>query len=174
MKNQNAISENNETTYGRHGDISKKFYYGRVNQKDNLGKSFSFSVTNHLEEGKKYKFRFACKCKAGFLNITETHYDQTPEQFIGSTYGFVENVQVWIDADEPTDYHKGLWVNVLSTKGKRFYSIDKSFLLHLRVGNIHNAWKKMVDFDLWKRMESQTHADYAYRMNNVVAEEVAA
>ena len=65
MKNQNAISENNETTYGRHGDISKNFHYGRVNQKDNLGKSFSFSVTNHLEEGKEYKFRYACKCKAG-------------------------------------------------------------------------------------------------------------
>ncbi len=173
MKNRNAICVNNEldTTPDQ---VSKKFYYGRVHQLDNLGKRLSFMVTNHLEEGKEYKFRYACKCKAGFLNINETNYPQTPEQFIGSTYGFVENVQVWIDAEEPTDHYKGLWVNVLSTKGKKFYSIDKSFLLHLKVGNIHNAWKKMVDFILWERMEAKTHADYAYTMNNVVTEEVAA
>jgi len=87
-------------------------------------------VTNHLEEGKKYKFRFTAKCKAGFLNISETNYDQTPEQFIGSTYGFLENVQVWKESDEPTEHHKGVWLNVLTTKGKRFYSIEKSFLLN--------------------------------------------
>ena len=107
-------------------------------------------------------------------NISETNYDQTPEQFIGSTYGFLENVQVWKEADNPTDNHKGLWLNVLTTKGKRFYSIEKSFLLNLKVGNVHNAWKKMVDFDLWKSMNTKTHADYAYQMNNVATEEVAA
>jgi predicted small integral membrane protein len=174
MENQNSISLNNETTYGRHGDVAKNFYYGRVHQKDNLGKSFSFMVTNHLEEGKKYKFRYVCKCKAGFLNIVESHYDKTPESFISGTYGFVDNVQVWKEADEPTEHHKGLWINVLTTKGKRFNSIDKSFLLHLKVGNVHNAWKKMVDYDLWNKMESKSHADYAYKMNNVATEEVAA
>jgi len=156
MSNQNSITVNNETTYGSHGDISKNFYYGRVNQNDNLGKRFNFMVTNHLEEGKKYKFRYISKCKAGFQNISETNYDQTPEQFIGSTYGFL------------------VWLNVLTTKGKKFYSIEKSFLLNLKVGNIHNAWKKMVDYDLWNRMNTKTHADYAYRMNNVATEEVAA
>jgi len=165
MKNQNSINVNNETTYGRHGDISKNFNYGRVSQKDNLGKQFNFTVTNHLEEGKKYKFRYIAKCKAGFQNIS---------QFIGSTYGFLENVQVWKEADNPTEHHKGIWLNVLTTKGKRFYSIEKSFLLNLKVGNIHNAWKKMVDYDLWNRMESKSHADYAYQMNNVATEEVAA
>ena len=30
------------------------------------------------------------------------------------------------------------------------------------------------DYDLWNRMGSKTHADYAYRMNNVVTEEVTA
>jgi len=113
MKNQNSINVNNETTYGRHGDISKNFNYGRVSQKDNLGKQFNFTVTNHLEEGKKYKFRYIAKCKAGFQNISETNYDETPEQFIGSTYGFLENVQVWKEADNPTEHHKGIWLNVL-------------------------------------------------------------
>ena len=39
---------------------------------------------------------------------------------------------------------------------------------------MHNAWKKMVDFDLWKSMNTKTHADYPYKMNNVATEEVAA
>lgn len=172
MNNQNTIRVNNSTTYG--DTVEKKFHYGRVSQKDNTGKLFSFMVSNHMEEGKKYKFRFTAKCKAGFVNINETHYDQTPEQFISSTYGFLENVQVWVDSETPTESHKGIWLNVLTTKGKRFYSIDKSFLLNLKVGNIHNAWKKMVDFDLWKSMNTKTHADYTYQMNNVATEEVAA
>ena len=174
MKNQNSIRLNNETTYGRHDETSKRFYYGKVIQKDNTGKRLEFSVSNHLEEDKKYKFRYTAKCRAGFLNINETNYDQTPKEFIGSTYNFLENVQVWKEADEPTERHKGIWLNVLTTKGKKFHSIDKNFLLNLRVGNMHNAWKKMVDFDLWKRMGTKTHADYAYQMNNVATEEVAA
>ena len=171
MNNLNVIRLNNSTN---DNSVDKKFYYGRVFQKDNTGKRFDFMVTNHMEEGKKYKFRYTSKCKAGFVTICETNYETTPEQFIGSTYGFLENVQVWIESENPTDTHKGIWLNVLTTKGKKFYSIDKNFLLNLKVGNIHNAWKKMVDFDLWKRMESKTHADYAYKMNNVATEEVAA
>jgi hypothetical protein len=174
MENQNSIRLNNETTYGRHDESSKRFYYGKVIQKDNTGKRLEFSVSNHLEEDKKYKFRYTAKCRAGFLNICETNYDQTPKEFIESTYNFLENVQVWRESDESTGRHKGMWLNVLTTKGKKFHSIDKNFLLNLRVGNIHNAWKKMVDYDLWKRMGTKTHADYSYQMNNVATEEVAA
>ena len=58
MKNRNAICVNNEldTTPDQ---VSKKFYYGRVHQLDNLGKRLSFMVTNHLEEGKEpHEFMF--------------------------------------------------------------------------------------------------------------------
>ena len=171
MNNLNAIRVNNETN---NNPVDKKFYYGRVFQKDNTGKLFDFMVTNHMEEDKKYKFRYITKCKAGFQIISETNYEHTPKEFIGSTYGFLENVQVWVEYDNPTGTNKGLWLNVLTTKGKKFHSIDKNFLLNLKVGNMHNAWKKMVDFDLWKRMGTKTHADYAYKMNNVATEEVAA
>lgn len=161
MNNQNAIRRNSE---------DRGFGYGKVSQYDNTGKYFEFSVTNHLDENKKYKFRYTAKCKAGFLNISETRYDETPKQFIQNTYGFLENVQVWKEFENG----EGLWLNVLCTKGKRFYSIDKNFLLNLTVSNMHNAWKKMVDYNLWKRMGTKTHADYAYKMNNVATEEVAA
>ena len=173
MNNQNAIRENQPST-GRHSSIDNQFGYGKVSQYDNTGKYFEFSVTNHLEEEKKYKFRYTVKCKAGFLIISETRWDQTPKEFIEGTYGFLENVQVWSESENPTEDHKGIWLNVLCTKGKKFYSIDKSFLLNLTVSNMHHAWKKMVDFDLWKRMGSTTHADYPYKMNNVATEEVAA
>ena len=171
MNNLNAIRVNNETI---NNPVDKKFNYGRVFQKDNTGKLFDFMVTNHMEEDKKYKFRYITKCKAGFQIISETNYEQTPKQFISDTYGFLENVQVWVEYDNPTETNKGLWLNVLTTKGKKFHCIDKNFLLNLKVGNMHNAWKKMVDFDLWKRMGTKTHANYAYKMNNVATEEVAA
>jgi len=161
MDNQNVIRKNSE---------DRGFGYGKVCQQDNSGKYLEFSVTNHLEEDKKYKFRYVAKCKAGFLNITESPYEETPKQFIQNTYNFLDNVQVWKEFENG----KGLWLNVLCTKGKKFYSIDKSFLLNLTVSNMHNAWKKMVDFNLWKKVGAKTHADYAYKMNNVATEEVAA
>ena len=54
MKNQNSIRLNNETTYGRHDETSKRFYYGKVIQKDNTGKRLEFSVSNHLEEERSF------------------------------------------------------------------------------------------------------------------------
>ena len=173
MNNQNVIRKNQPST-GRHSEIDNQFGYGKVSQYDNTGKYFEFSVTNHLKEDKKYKFRYTVKCKAGFLIISETRWDQTPKEFIEGTYGFLENVQVWRESENPTEDHKGIWLNVLCTKGKKFYSIDKSFLLNLTVSNMHHAWKKMVDYDLWNRMGTKTHADYPYKMNNVATEEVAA
>ena len=164
---KNVIQKSKPST----DEISNQFSYGKVTQSDNTGKPLKFTVTHHLEADKKYKFRYTAKCRAGFLTISETNYDQTPEAFIGSNYAFLENVQVWIDAVNPSDNYKGLWVNVLTTKGKKFYSIDKHFLLNLTVGNMHNAWKKMVDYDLWKKMGTKTHADYPYKMNTTIAKE---
>ena len=92
-----------------------------MHQLDNLGKYvYLLCVTNHLEEGKKYKFRYACKCKAGFLNISmRPTMIKLLNNLLVLPMDFVENVQVWIDAEEPTDHYKGLWINVLSTKGKK-------------------------------------------------------
>jgi len=63
MENQNSIKKNNETIYGRHDESAKRFYYGKVIQKDNTGKRLEFSVSNHLEEDKKYKFRYTAHMK---------------------------------------------------------------------------------------------------------------
>jgi predicted small integral membrane protein len=138
---------------------SNTVFFGSVTQKDNKGKYLKFTVSNHLEEGVEYKFRYTCKCRAGFLNIN--NQTATPEQFISSTYAFLDNVQVLKKFDDGTEH----WFNVLTTKGGKFHSIDKAFLNHLKVTHMHNAWKKMVDYDLWKNMNTKTHASYAYKIN---------
>ena len=134
-------------------------FFGSVTQKDNKGKRLKFTVSNHLEEGVKYQFRYTCKCRAGFLNISEQ--SATPEEFISSTYAFLDNVQVLKKFDDGSK----LWCNVLCTKGGKFYSIDKTFLNHLKVTHMHNAWKKMVDYDLWKSMNTSSHDSYVYKLN---------
>ena len=87
---KNVIQKSKPST----DEISNQFSYGKVTQSDNTGKPLKFTVTRHLEADKKYKFRYTAKCRAGFLTISETNYDQTPEAFIGSNYAFLENVQV--------------------------------------------------------------------------------
>jgi len=140
-------------------ESSNAVFAGTVTQKDNKGKHLKFTVSNHLKEGVEYTFRYTCKCRAGFLNIS--NQTATPEQFISSTHAFLDNVQVLKKFDDGTAY----WFNVLTTKGGKFHSIDKEFLNHLTVGHMHAAWKKMVDYDLWKRMNSKSHASYAYKKN---------
>ena len=134
-------------------------FFGSVTQKDNKGKYLKFTVSNHLEEGVKYQFRYTCKCRAGFLNISEQ--SATPEEFISSTYAFLDNVQFLKKFDDGSEH----WFNVLCTKGGKFYSIDKTFLNHLKVTHMHNAWKKMVDYDLWKNMNTSSHDSYVYKLN---------
>ena len=134
-------------------------HYGNVHQKDNKGKYLRFSISNHLKEGVEYKFRYVCKCRAGFLNISEQ--TTTPEEFISSTYAFLDNVQVLKKYDDGSEH----WFNVLTTKGGRFLSIDKAFLNNLKVTHMHNAWKKMVDFSLWKQVGAENHSHFAYKPN---------
>ena len=37
---------------------SNSVFFGSVTQKDNKGKYLKFTVSNHLEEGVEYKFRY--------------------------------------------------------------------------------------------------------------------
>ena len=140
--------------------LTSAVFAGQFEQEDNKGKRIAFSISNHLVEGKTYKFRYVSKCKAGFLNIFQT--ETTPENFIQGTYGFCDNVQFLREFEDGSE---SLWMNVLTTKGGKFHSIDLTFLMNLKVSNMHNAWKKMVDYKLWKRMNSSSHASFAYKMN---------
>jgi hypothetical protein len=53
---------------------------------------------------------------------------------------------------------KPYWFNVLTTKGGKWYSIDKGILEVLTVGDMHGAFPKMVDWNIWKRMNTKFHS----------------
>ena len=148
------------------GVMAGDVFYGNFRQNDNTGKLVKVMVSNHCKPDKKYKFRYVLKCKAGFLHIVEQDAMQTAKEFIQSTVKFLDNVQVYIEGENGT----GNWHNVLATKGKKFYSIDKEFLLNLKVRHIHSAWKKMVDYNLWDRMNAKNWDCYAYRVNEAQEE----
>jgi hypothetical protein len=53
---------------------------------------------------------------------------------------------------------KEYWFHVLTTKGGKWYSIDKGILEVLTVGDMHGAFPKMVDWNIWKRMNTKFHS----------------
>jgi len=83
------------------------------------GKSLDVSVSNHLKDiNKEYEFRIAGKCKAGFINIHDTK--GTVDVIRGYGKNSLVNIQV------KNEY--GQWMNVYTTKGGKWYSIDLGFL----------------------------------------------
>jgi hypothetical protein len=58
-----------------------------------------------------------------------------------------------------------LWHNVLTTKGNKWYSIDKSFLDVLTVGNMRKSFPDMCDSKIWEKMGAKTWADKAFTQN---------
>jgi hypothetical protein len=135
------------------GDSDTEFWYGKVYQQDKTGKGFEFNVSNHLELGVKYNWRTVGKCRAGFVTIFDRE-DQTPEQMSYYFAKGTQNVQVYKEFPNG----KGLWLNVLTLKGGRFDSVDKSILESLTVGVIHEAFSKNVDYNLWKLTNAKSHA----------------
>ena len=137
-----------------------EFWYGAVYQLDKTGKPFTFNVSNHLELGVKYNWRTVGKCRAGFVTIFDRE-DQTVEQMSYYFAKGTQNVQVYKEFPNG----KGLWLNVLTLKGGRFDSVDKSILESLTVGVIHEAFSKNVDYNLWKLTNAKSHASTAYKSN---------
>lgn len=171
MKNTTNTTMETIETYSpiRQYDVDKgigdentdtEFWYGKVYQQDKTGKGFEFNVSNHLELGVKYKWRTVGKCRAGFVTIFDRE-DQTPEQM---SYYFAKGTQC-VQAYKEFENGKGLWINVLTFKGGRFDSVDKSILESLTVGVIYEAFSKNVDYNLWKLTNTESHASTPYKFN---------
>ena len=124
------------------------------------GKPCSIMVSNHLKEDKEYEFRVAAKCKAGFVNISD--WTTTPAQVIS---GFTKNSLVNIQVKMTYESGRVLWFNVLTTKGGKWYSIDKGFLDVLTVGDMRSSFPDMCDMELWGRLGAKTWADKAFVQN---------
>jgi hypothetical protein len=124
------------------------------------GKPCSVMVSNHLKEDKEYEFRVASKCQAGFVNISD--WKTTPKQMIS---GFTKNSLVNIQVKITYESGRELWFNVYTTKGGKWYSIDKGFLDVLTVGDMRSSHPDMCDEELWKKMNTKTWADKAFARN---------
>ena len=119
-------------------------------------KTIEINVSNHLTPGTNYEFRTAYKCKAGFINMADSH--TTPENIItGWKKGSLIAIQV--------KNEHGVWCNVFTTKGGKWHSIDKIFLEILTVANIHSSFPDMADYKLWESINAKTWADKAFVQN---------
>lgn len=142
----------NVTTGTMAGDV----FYGNFNTTVK-GKRISVMVSNHIKDlNKKYEFRIAGKCRAGFINIHDTK--GTAESVIR---GYKKNTLVNIQVKN--EY--GQWMNVYTTKGGKWNSIDKGFLDVLTVGTMRESFPDMCDMELWGRMGAKTWADKAFVQN---------
>jgi hypothetical protein len=138
------------------GTMSGDVFYGSFETivKGNLTK---VGVSNHLKETDKvYEFRIAGKCQAGFINIHDTK--GTAGQIIR---GYQKNSLVNIQVKNEF----GSWMNVYTTKGGKWYSIDKGFLETLTVGTMRESFPDMCDMNIWNRMGAKTWADKAFTQN---------
>jgi len=114
-------------------------------------------VSNHLKDvNAEYEFRIAGKCRAGFINIHDTK--GTPASIIR---GYKKNSLVNIQAKN--EY--GQWMNVFTTKGGKWYGIDKGFLEVLTVGDMRTSFPEMCDMQIWERMGAKTWADKSFTQN---------
>jgi hypothetical protein len=138
------------------GTLSGDVFYGTFNtvHKD---KSVNVSVSNHLKDtNKKYEFRIAGKCRAGFISIHDSV--STPHQVIA---GYKKNTLVNIQVKN----EHGNWMDVLTTKGTCWLSIDKGFLDVLTVGDIRSSHPDMADIRIWNFVGAKTWADKSYTQN---------
>lgn len=138
------------------GTMSGDVFYGSFNT-NIKGKRITVGVSNHLKDAEKeYEFRIAGKCKAGFINIHDKK--GTPSSVIR---GYQKNTLVNIQVKN--EY--GQWMNVYTTKGGKWYSIDKGFLDVITVGTMRESFPEMCDMDIWNRMGAKTWADKSFKQN---------
>jgi hypothetical protein len=125
------------------------------------GKLTSVMVSNHIKDvNKTYKFRSAAKCRAGFVNIND--FEDTPKGAICTwEKNALVNLQVLVEFESGNQQ----WHNVFTTKGGKWYSIDRGLLEVLTVGAMRQSFPDMCDMKLWEFVGAKTWADKAFTQN---------
>ena len=120
-------------------------------------------VSKLTEPGKKYRFRYTAKARAGFPVICDI--ECTMESL---PYYLSKNTTV-VEVERPIPGviggGKSYWFHVLTTKGGKWHSIDKNLLESLTVGDMHGAFPKMIDWNIWKAMNTKWHSCKAFVYN---------
>ena len=136
--------------------MSGDVFYGSFNTVVK-GKDHNVMVSHHLKDvEKQYEFRVAAKCQAGFINIHDSK-GTASDMMRGWDKNSLVNIQV--------KSNRGLWLNVYTTKGGKWHSIDLGFLKVLTVGNMRTSFPDMCDMKLWELVGTKTWADKAFVQN---------
>ena len=137
------------------GTMSGDVFYGNIDINGN-----SVSVCNHLkDENEVYKFRMTAKARAGFQTIYD--FEGTVKELPRALSKHTTVVEVAKKYDNGAE----CWFHVLTTKGGKWHSIDKNILENLTVGDMHSAFSKMIDWNMWKKLNTKTWASMAFVMN---------
>jgi len=142
------------------GTLASDVFYGSFDTKCK-DKTISVMVSNHIKDlDKEYEFRIAGKCQAGFINIHDNK--GTASEIIR---GYGKNSLVNIQVKRVYENGTELWMNVYTTKGGKWYSIDKAFLEVLTVGTMRESFPDMCDMNIWSQFGAKTWADKAFTQN---------
>jgi hypothetical protein len=135
------------------GTMSGDVFYGtiRINGK-------KVGVSNLTELGKIHRFRYTAKAKAGFPVIVDAECSvETLPHYLSKNTTVVEMERL-IDG-------KSYWFHILTIKGGKWNSIDKNLLESLEVGDMHRAFPKMIDWNIWKAMNTKFHSCKSFVLN---------
>jgi hypothetical protein len=138
------------------GTLAGDVFYGSFDTTVK-GKRTSVMVSNHLkDENQEYEFRIANKCQEGFINIHDSK-DIVSEVIRGYSKNSLVNIQAKNEF--------GHWMNVYTTKGGKWHSIDLGFLKVITVGTMRESFPNMCDMKLWEMVGAKTWADKAFSNN---------
>ena len=135
------------------GPMSGDVFYGSIRINGQL-----VNVSNLTEIGITYRFRYTAKAKAGFPVIGDVECTVEALPYYLSKNTTVVQMERLIEG-------KSYWFNVLTTKGGKWNSIDKNILENLEVGDMHRAFPKMIDWNIWKAMNTKFHSCKSFVLN---------
>jgi len=142
------------------GTLAGDVFYGSF-KTTVKNKSVEVMVSNHIKDtSKEYEFRIANKCQAGFINIHDSK-GTASDVMSGWSKNSLVNIQVkhtWEDG-------RVIWHNVFTTKGGKWYSIDRGFLEVITVATMRQSFPDMCDMKLWELVNTKTWADKAFVQN---------
>jgi hypothetical protein len=142
------------------GTLAGDVFYGSFNTTVK-NKVISVMVSNHIKDvNQEYEFRIANKCQAGFINIHDSK-GTASDMMRGWSKNSLVNIQVKHTWENGTV----VWQNVFTTKGGKWYSIDRGFLEVMTVGTMRQSFPDMCDMKLWELVNTKTWADKAFVQN---------
>jgi hypothetical protein len=135
------------------GTMSGDVFYGTIRINGDR-----VNVSNLTELGKTYRFRYTGKARAGFPIIVDIECNVEALPYYLSKNTTVVQMERVIDG-------KSYWFNILTIKGGKWNSIDKNLLENLEVGDMHRAFPKMIDWNIWKAMNTKFHSCKSFVLN---------